>query len=56
MCIKGFVPLDSLKDPIAEILSRHNVAGVVTRGSAIAGIDKRDFVKCKYGLVVVDFT
>ena len=48
----GFTPLKKRNDAVAEILSRHNVAGVVMKSSLIVGLPKsvwRD--GCKYGLV-----
>jgi hypothetical protein len=48
----GFYPLKDIEEPVAEILSRHNVAGVVMKSSLNVGLPKsvwRD--GCKYGLV-----
>ena len=50
----GFTPLKKRNDAVAEVLSRHNVAGVVMKSSLIVGLPKsvwRD--GCKYGLVLL---
>jgi hypothetical protein len=48
----GFAPLENLKDPIAEVLSKHNVAGVVIKASLNVGLpDSVWGAGCEYVLV-----
>ncbi len=48
----GFVPLKKRNDPVAEVLSKNNVAGVVMQTSLNVGLPKSAWDDgCKYGLV-----
>jgi hypothetical protein len=48
----GFVPLKDVDDPLAELVSRNNVAGVVKKASVNVGLPDSVWDNgCKYGLV-----
>ena len=48
----GFVPLKKRNDPIAEMISKHNVGGVVAKSALNVGLPKSVWSsKIKYGLV-----
>jgi len=48
----GFAPLEDRNDPVAEVLSKHNVAGVVMQASLNVGLPKSVWGdECEYGLV-----
>lgn len=48
----GFVPLKERDDPVAEVLSKNNVAGVVKASSLNVGLPKHVWEDgCKHGLV-----
>lgn len=49
---KGFFPLEEIDEPVAEVLSKHNVAGVVIQASLNVGLPDSVWSNgCKYGLV-----
>ena len=49
---KGFAPIKKRNDAVAEVLSKHNVAGVVMKTSLNIGLPKSVWSDgCKYGLV-----
>ena len=48
---KGFVPIEQLDDPIAQILSEHDVAGVIIESGNVMGYSIDDFGACKFALV-----
>jgi hypothetical protein len=49
----GFAPLLEREEPVAEVLSRNNVAGVVPQGSLMIGLRESVWTtyRCKFGLV-----
>jgi hypothetical protein len=48
----GFAPIQKRDDAVAEVLSKHNVAGVVKKTSLNIGLPKSVWSdRCKYGLV-----
>jgi hypothetical protein len=52
LCETGFCPLNDMEEPVAEVLSKHNVAGVVKKGSLNVGLPDSVWSNgCKYGLV-----
>lgn len=50
---KGFAPLDRENDPVAEILSKHDICGVVSDLSSNSGLRTDVFLreKCFFGVV-----
>ena len=52
LSVNGFTPLMKQNDAVAEVLSKHNVAGVVKSASLNVGLPKSVWNDgCKYGLV-----
>lgn len=51
MAVKGFVPIQDENDPLAEIISKNNVGGVVRRDSNVIGLSKNVWDGYKYGLI-----
>jgi len=52
LCEKGFCPLNDMDEPVAEVLSKNNVAGVVKKASLNIGLPKSVWSdECEYGLV-----
>ena len=52
LSVNGFTPLKKRNDAVAEVLSRHNVAGVVKSASLNVGLPKSVWNDgCKYALV-----
>jgi len=48
----GFVPLQDRDDPIAEVISKNNVGGVVAKSALNVGLPKSVWEsKCEFGLV-----
>ena len=56
LAITGFVPLKSIEDPVAEVISAKNVGGVVQKSAEVIGLRPEVWQETKFKNGIVPAT